>query len=229
MTFMKNITKRSVWFIDLDDTLHDAANGTLKNIDLAMTSAIENLLGIDKKKADLIRKKYWIKYGATVVGLNKLHNVQIPEFLNLTHSPEILSDLIQCANGFSSRVKCLKGKKWLITNSPEKYALLVLRHLKLNKCFEKVISIEKMRGPGGLKPKPLLFQWQRLVRLAGVPAEQITVVDDCLRNLKTAKLLGCKTVWAQCFDKTHNVYQKQIYAPLFVDKRIKNLSALLRV
>ena len=86
-----------------------------------------------------------------------------------------------------------------------------------------------MRGPGGLKPKPLLFQWQRLVRLAGVPAEQITVVDDCLRNLKTAKLLGCKTVWAQCFDKTHNVSQKQMYSPLFVDKKIKNLSALLRV
>ena len=83
MTFKKNTTKRSVWFIDLDDTLHDAANGTLKNIDLAMTSAIENLLRIDKKKADFIRKKYWIKYGATVVGLNKLHNVHFLQSLDV--------------------------------------------------------------------------------------------------------------------------------------------------
>ena len=35
MTYKKNTKRRSVWFIDLDDTLHDAANGTLKNIDLA--------------------------------------------------------------------------------------------------------------------------------------------------------------------------------------------------
>ena len=229
MILKKSTKKRSLWFIDLDDTLHDAANGTLKNIDFTMARAIQNILGIDKKSADFIRKKYWIKYGATVVGLNKIHNVRITEFLNLSHSPEILSDLVKCTNGFSSRVKILKGKKWLVTNSPEKYALLVLRHLKLNKCFEKVISVEKMRGPGGLKPKPLLFQWQRLVRLAGVPADHITVVDDCLRNLKTAKLLGCQTVWAQCFNESLKVSQKRIHSPLFVDKKITNLSALLRV
>ena len=229
MTYKKNTKRRSVWFIDLDDTLHDAANGTLKNIDLAMSGAIQNLLGVDRNNAEYIRKKYWIKYGATVVGLKKIHNVQISEFLDLSHSPETLSDLIQCAHGFSSRVKILKGKKWLITNSPERYALQVLRHLKLNKCFEKVVSIEKMNGPGGLKPKPLLFQWRRLVRLAGVPADQITVVDDCLRNLKTAKLIGCETVWAQCFDNKFNTYQKRIHLPSFVDKKIKNLSALLRV
>ena len=86
-----------------------------------------------------------------------------------------------------------------------------------------------MNGPGGLKPKPLLFQWRRLVRLAGVPADQITVVDDCSRNLKTAKLLGCQTVWAQCFDKTSDYSQQRICSPSFVDKKIKNLSALLRI
>ena len=229
MILRKKSRKRSLWFIDLDDTLHDAANGTLKNIDFAMTKAIQHLLGIDKKNADCIRKKYWRKYGATVVGLNKLHKISISEFLDMSHSPEILSNLIQCTKGFSSRVKSVKGTKWLITNSPEKYALSVLRHLRLNTRFEKVISIEKMRGPGGLKPKPLLFQWQRLVRLAGVPADQITVVDDCLRNLKTAKVLGCETVWAQCFNNTLDNYQNRICSPFYVDKKIKNLSALLRM
>jgi hypothetical protein len=43
--------KRSLWFIDLDDTLHDATNGTLKNIDSAMNKAIQNLLKVDKKKS----------------------------------------------------------------------------------------------------------------------------------------------------------------------------------
>ena len=40
MILRKKSRKRSLWFIDLDDTLHDAANGTLKNIDFAMTKAI---------------------------------------------------------------------------------------------------------------------------------------------------------------------------------------------
>jgi FMN phosphatase YigB (HAD superfamily) len=116
-----------------------------------------------------------------------------------------------------------------VTNSPEKYAVSVLKHLKLQNCFDKVISVEKMRGSTGLKPKPMVFQWQRLIRLAGVPATEITVVDDCLRNLKTAKFLGCETVWALCFKGNGHNSRIQALTPLFVDKKIKNLSGLFRV
>lgn len=215
--------------MDLDDTLHDAANGTLKNIDFSMIEAIKNLLGIDRKNANLIRKKYWSKYGATVVGLNKLHNVSISEFLNNSHPPEILSNLKVDSFRMSTRIKRLNGARWLITNSPEKYAILVLKKLKIKKCFDKIISIEKMKGPGGLKPKPLIFQWKKLIRLAGVPASEVTVVDDCLRNLRSAKKLGCETIWAQCFKSKDKDFKVQISTPLFVDKKIKNLSGLLRI
>ena len=49
--------------------------------------------------------------------------------------------------------------------------------------------------------KFIKFQWKRLIRLAGVPATEVVVVDDCLKNLQTAKLLGCRTIWAQCFKR----------------------------
>jgi putative hydrolase of the HAD superfamily len=229
MLLKKSIKKRSLWFVDLDDTLHDATNGTLKNIDSSMTKAIQNLLVVDKKKADFLRKKYWVKYGATVVGLNRLHKVSISEFLNDSHSSETLADLNLGSIGFVSRIKRVKGAKWLVTNSPEKYAISVLKRLKIQKCFDKVISVEKMIGPGGLKPKPQVFQWRRLIRLSGVPANEITVVDDCLENLKTAKLLGCQTIWAQCFRKNYINHQIHSVTPFFVDKKIFNLSDLLRL
>ena len=47
-----------------------------------MSGAIQNLLGVDKNSADYIRKKYWIKYGATVVGLKKIHNINRDTYSN---------------------------------------------------------------------------------------------------------------------------------------------------
>ena len=229
MSIEQSIRKRSLWFVDLDDTLHDAANGTLKNIDSAMTEAIQNILGVDKKKADFLRKKYWVKYGATVVGLNKLHNISVSDFLNISHSQKILADLNLPSVSFSSKIKRIKGTKWLVTNSPEKYAMSILNHLRLQKCFRKVISVEKMKGPGGLKPKPLIFQWRRLIRLAGVHPTEVTVIDDCLRNLQTAKLLGCRTIWAQCFKKNDVNFRTQNTRPFYVDKKIKKFSDLFRI
>ncbi len=219
----------SFWFIDLDDTLHDASNGVLKNIDSNMTLAIQNLLGTDKKNANLIRMKYWQRYGATVAGLNKLHNISISEFLNNSHPAITLSDFVEGQAGAAARLKKINGTKWLVTNSPERYALSVLKHLKLNKSFDKVISVEKMMGPGGIKPKPLKFQWKRLIRLAGVPATEVVVVDDCLKNLQTAKLLGCRTIWAQCFKRKVLNTKRKGTTPLFVDRKINSLSGLLRV
>ncbi|OUV98630.1 MAG: pyrimidine 5'-nucleotidase [Betaproteobacteria bacterium TMED156] len=218
--------KNLCWFFDLDDTLHDASNGPLKMIDVMMTIEIQKLLKVDKKKADEIRKNYWKKFGATVVGMEKLHAISVSNFLGQTHTLDELSINVIANKNLSKRLKNLKGRKWLVTNSPKKYAHNVLKILKIKSCFERIIPIEKMRASAGIKPKPNIVQWKRLVRLSGVKASEVTVVDDCLKNLKSAKKLGCKTIWAQCYRSQSRI--AQFLTPIFIDRKIKKISDLVR-
>ena len=96
-------------------------------------------------------------------------------------------------------------------------------HQKTGLEKKALISVEKMKGPGGLKPKPLIFQWRRLIRLAGVHPTEVTVIDDCLRNLRTAKLLGCRTIWAQCFNKNDVKFFLECFRFEILYKKVDNL------
>ena len=221
--------KHQIWFFDLDDTLHDASNGPLNKIDQMMNDEIQRLLLVNREKADELRLYYWKKYGATVIGLNKIHNVSSKSFLAATHSIKEKNISITPTLQLAETLKLLVGRKWIVTNSPRIYAIEILKRLKIKNYFEKIITIEKMSVNGLIKPKPHIIQWKKLVRLSGVSPKAITVVDDNLNNLKSAKQLGCRTVWAECYRKSGVLDNKYIKSHTYVDCRIKKISSLLRI
>jgi putative hydrolase of the HAD superfamily len=67
--------RKLVWFFDLDNTLHDASHAIFGAIDSRMTSYVERHLAVDRAEADRIRRHYWLRYGATLLGLVRHHGI----------------------------------------------------------------------------------------------------------------------------------------------------------
>jgi putative hydrolase of the HAD superfamily len=73
------------WLFDLDNTLHNATPHIFPHINRSMRRYIERHLGVDESEATRIRQDYWIRYGATLLGLMRHHGTDPEHFLWETH------------------------------------------------------------------------------------------------------------------------------------------------
>ena len=79
-----------VWVFDLDNTLHNASPHIFPHINRAMTSYLQVHLGLDEAAAGELRRHYWQRYGATLIGLMRHHATDPRHFLRATHDfPEL--------------------------------------------------------------------------------------------------------------------------------------------
>ncbi|MDP1534607.1 MAG: haloacid dehalogenase, partial [Rubrivivax sp.] len=118
--------RRTVWLFDLDNTLHNASHAALPQINVGMTDYIVRELGVDAAEADALRRRYWLRYGATLLGLVRHHGVQAAHFLHDTHQ---LPGLEQRVHGHAHDLHALwrlPGRRVLLTNAPAAYAARVL-------------------------------------------------------------------------------------------------------
>ena len=69
-----------VWLFDLDNTLHNASHAAFRGIDRAMTDYIVRELEVSANDADGMRRHYWQRYGATLLGLVRHHGVRAAAF-----------------------------------------------------------------------------------------------------------------------------------------------------
>ena len=73
------------WVFDLDNTLYPAATTIYTDVEARMTRFIMAALSLDEAGAAEVRERYFLRYGATVVGLAKHHHVDAHEFLAYVH------------------------------------------------------------------------------------------------------------------------------------------------
>ena len=183
----------TIWLFDLDNTLHDCSKGIFNAIDSAMSRAVSSTLNIDTDAADVLRKLYWQRYGATVIGMTRHHGVSASEFLARSHDFPI-APLVQAEYGLGRKLKRLKGRKILLTNAPLFYAHEVLNTLGIRHHFEHIWAIDHMAIQGRIRPKPSLALMRQVLARLAVPASQVVLVEDTLRNLKSARQAGMRTV-----------------------------------
>lgn len=187
--------RRGVWFFDLDDTLHRASLSMFQTIDARMTRYLQQHLDLSHDQADELRSRYWLRYGATLLGLVRHHRINADHFLRETHDFDIESHL-QSESGLRTWGLRLPGRKVLLTNAPSHYAHRVIRGIGLAGIFDERIAVENMRVHGHYRPKPsrLLFRAMRVRQgLCGNGPRPI-LVDDNLANLKAAHSCGFITV-----------------------------------
>ena len=207
------------WIFDLDNTLHDASAYVMPRIDRAMTLYICEHLSMSEPEANALRKVYWRRYGATLLGLMRHHRTDPDHFLWHTHQFADLPSVICAEPGLCGVLSRLKGRKLVFSNAPSHYALAVLGALGIQHLFEQVYTIEHTR----YRPKPDAFGFLRLARARHLRPRHCIMVEDNLENLRTAKRLGMCTVWVAQYER-HG--QRAGRAPGYVDRRVRRLAEL---
>jgi len=189
--------KHPVWLFDLDNTLHDASHAAFGELHVAMGDYIEAHLGLAGPEAAALRRRYWLRYGATMHGLVRHHGVSAAHFLEETHRlPGLEQRLRTCARDRAA-LRRLPGRKVLVTNAPRAYAMRVIEHLGLGHWFDQVVAIEDMTMFGNPRPKPDARMLRRLAVRLRVPPSRCVLVEDTLVHLKAARRVGMRGIWMQ--------------------------------
>jgi putative hydrolase of the HAD superfamily len=130
------------WIFDLDNTLHDARAHVFPHIDRSMTAYLQASLGLDEAQAGDLRRHYWQRYGATLLGLMRHHGTDPDHFLRETHRVPDLERLVRKEPGLRSSLKRLRGRRVVFSNAPVQYARTVLKALKI---ADRVYLMERGR------------------------------------------------------------------------------------
>ncbi len=137
------------WLFDLDNTLHNASHAIFPAIHANMNAYLAQVLGdgdtpADPAHVDAVRTAYWKRYGATLLGMIRHHDVRADDFLREAHRFDDLAGMIRAERGLARLLQRLPGRKILLTNAPRRYSHDVLRHLGLHRHFAHHVAIESM-------------------------------------------------------------------------------------
>ncbi len=216
-----------VWLFDLDDTLHNASHLAFKALNASMTAYIEAHLDLSTDEAVALRHRYWIRYGATLTGLQRHHGVKAAHFLHETHRlPGLDAHLHGHAHDLAA-LRRLPGRKLLMTNAPLAYARRVLAAIGLADAFDGLICIEDMSCFGQSRPKPDARMFRTVLARLRLKPARCVLVEDTLVHQKTAHGLGLKTVWMQRWLRRAG-RDGLNRRPAYVSRRVSSLAALAR-
>jgi putative hydrolase of the HAD superfamily len=202
------------WIFDLDNTLHNAVPHVFPHINRAMTAYLQAHLGLNEAAATELRRHYWKRYGATLLGLMRHHQTDPRHFLWHTHQFPELERMLVHEPQLRVTLRRLPGRKFVFSNSPVHYSRAVLKALGIADLFAGVFSIEQAR----YRPKPDSYGFLRLCRTNRLQPQRCIMVEDTLDNLRTAGALGMTTVWVT----------RAARAPGYVDVTVPNLLQLPR-
>ncbi|CAN0624183.1 Pyrimidine 5'-nucleotidase [Burkholderia multivorans] len=212
-----------VWLFDLDNTLHHASHAIFPEINRSMTQYIADTLQVGHAEADRLRTGYTARYGAALLGLTRHHPIDPHDFLRAVHTFADLPAMLRAERGLARMVAALPGRKLVLTNAPENYARAVLRELRIERLFERVIAIEHMRDRRGWRAKPDTTMLRRAMRAAHARLADAILVEDTRGHLKRYKRLGIGTIWITGHLPGH---LPNTGRPHYVDQRIRSLKSL---
>ena len=78
-------SSQRTWLFDLDNTLHNASARIFPHISRLIREYMQQHLSLDEAEATALRQRYWRRYGATLLGLMRHHDVDPRHFLHHSH------------------------------------------------------------------------------------------------------------------------------------------------
>jgi putative hydrolase of the HAD superfamily len=223
------MSRHTVWLFDLDNTLHNASHSAFRDLTERMSAYMVNELGVDAERADALRRQYWLRYGATLLGLIRHHGVKAAHFLHHTHLLPGLEERVHGHPHDFAALRHLPGRRYILTNAPMAYTLRVLGVLRIGPWFDGVLSIEDMHMFGHLRPKPDARMLRRMAARLRVPPSRCVLVEDTLEHQKAARRVGMQTVWMQRWARASagpTEAARLRRRPAYVDRRIGRLRDL---
>jgi putative hydrolase of the HAD superfamily len=88
------------WLFDLDNTLHNASHAIFPAITANMNVYIakvleQNGMAATPEAVNAARLAYWQRYGATLLGMVRHHQVRVDDFLHEAHQFDDLATMIR--------------------------------------------------------------------------------------------------------------------------------------
>ena len=211
--FSLNLNKINSWIFDLDNTLYHPSLNIFEEIDSRMQKFISLRLGIGLKEAWTLQKKYFRKYGATLKGLMKFHQIDPKQFLDYVQ--KINLEKIKVNPELKSALAELNGTKIVYTNSTKNYANRILKKLGLKKSFDGIFDIID----ANYIPKPSYRSYKMLLKNFNLIPEESIMFEDLPQNLVPASKLGMRTVWVKN-EETQNLRNNYALSVNFTTKNL---------
>lgn len=208
-----------VWLFDLDNTLHNATPHIFPHINLSMRQYIERHLGVDEHQASTIRQDYWVRYGATLLGMIRHHGTDPRHFLWETHQFPDLKRMLDFQKPVLHALRKLPGRKIIFSNAPRHYTDAILEMTGLDRHFSAIYSVESVH----FQPKPMFAGFRALLRAEQLDPKNCIMIEDSLPNLISAKKLGMKTVWVSAGLRQSPFVDVKINSVLQLPKRCGRL------
>jgi len=208
-----NLNKINSWIFDLDNTLYHPSLKIFEEIDSRMQKFISLRLGISLKKAWMLQKEYFRKYGATLKGLMKFHQIDPKQFLDYVQKIDL--EKIKVNPELKSALAKLNGTKIVYTNSTKNYANRILKRLGLKKSFDGIFDIID----ANYIPKPSYRSYKMLLKNFNLIPEESIIFEDLPQNLVPASKLGMRTVWVKN-EETQNLRNNYALSINFTTKNL---------
>ncbi len=176
------------WVFDLDNTLYPPSVRLFDQIEVRMTNYVVEALGVSHADADRLRLEYWQKYGTTLAGLMREHDVDPTPYLTTVH--DIDMSALQKDERLADLIGALPGRKIVYTNGTAPYAQRVLEGRGLGATFDAVYGVEN----ADFLPKPELQAFETVFAKDGVVSQRAAMFEDDHRNLQAPHAMGMKTV-----------------------------------
>lgn len=176
------------WVFDLDNTLYPASVRLFDQIEVRMTRYVMEALNVTKAEANRLRLAYWKKYGTTLAGLMREHDVDPTPYLHDVH--EIDFSVLPEDPYLASLIRQLPGRKIVYTNGSAPYAENVLGARGLDGLFDAVYGVEH----ADFLPKPERTAFEKVFAKDGVSPEEGAMFEDDHRNLAAPHDMGMRTV-----------------------------------
>ena len=174
---------------DLDDTLYSQDCGAWAMIRDRIHRFMIEEIHFPPEEVSQLRTRLYQQYGTTLRGLQTEFSVDMDAYLGYVHDVP-LEKVLKTDPFMAHMLESLSRRKVIFTNSYAFHANRVLSLLGVSDLFEDIIDIYAIAPH--CKPEVEAFKIA-LNRIDEEPTRCL-LIDDSVRNLKTAAFLGMKTV-----------------------------------
>lgn len=178
----------SFLLFDLDNTLYPASSGLFDYMREGMSAYVAELLGVNMEEATQLRRQHSSRYGSTLRWLRATREeIDIESFLQRIH-PTNVANYLTFSEEPRQILSSIEIKKGVLTNAPREHAERVLEFYGITDLFDFVLDLRADNFQG----KPDRAAYERAVKAAGRPIEEVLYLDDVLHYLEPFKEMGGK-------------------------------------
>lgn len=178
----------ATWVFDLDNTLYPPEAALFDQIEVRMTDWVMEALRVDRDTANRKRKEFWARYGTTLAGLMREHDVDPAPYLVDVH--DISLDHLEPDPALRAAIDALPGRRIVYTNGSAPYAERVISARGLAGLFDAVYGVEH----ADFLPKPERAAFDAIIAHDGFSAANAAMFEDDPRNLAEPHAMGMRTV-----------------------------------